>query len=110
GNVNKLQELVVKNKVWVDFYGADGQSALMKAAQVGQEASLRQLLDLEAQVNLQDVKGNSALHHLAYSLDEKSAGALKVLVAAGANLQLKNKRGLTPFEVAMMTFNFKGML
>ncbi|XP_052825555.1 uncharacterized protein LOC106882483 isoform X2 [Octopus bimaculoides] len=49
--------------------------------------------------NQQTKHGQSALHLLA--LNDKALGAMKMLVAAGANVQCLNKEGQTPFSLAV---------
>ncbi|CAI9726262.1 SWI4-like isoform X2 [Octopus vulgaris] len=49
--------------------------------------------------NQQTKHGQSALHLIA--LNDKALGAMKMLVAAGANVQCLNKEGQTPFSLAV---------
>ncbi len=51
-----------------------------------------------------DDKGNTAVHHLAQSLEYgtfDNTTLLKVLHEAGASLKIKNNDGLTPLELAL---------
>lgn len=60
-------------------------------------AAVKFLLDLGADAATVDNDGNTALHGAAVW---GSNGAVEMLVAAGAKLDVKNKRGLTPWRIA----------
>lgn len=104
GDVKSL-EGILKLNLWVDIYGKDRVSALLKAAQNSQAEAMKLLIDYKADVTLTDVNGDSALHHLARVMKEGSEKAVEVLLAAGANLELKNNKGQTPLEVAAKARN-----
>jgi hypothetical protein len=108
GDSATLDEILSFN-VWVDFYLQDGQSSLMKAAAKGQSSSLTILLAHGADVNLVDVNGDTALHHLARVLSPETADALNTLVAGGAKLDMKNKLGQTPMMIAEAACNVEGV-
>ncbi len=108
GDVSTLNK-VLKLETWVDFYTKDGQTALMKAALGGHAEALSLLLAAGAEVNLQDAEGNSALHHLAKSLSNKTRASLEILLGMGAGLELKNKKGETPLDVARANGNLDGV-
>ncbi len=61
GDVVTLEKLLRLNS-WIDFYTQDGQSALLKAVQASQGASLELLLRSGADAGLRDAKGNSVYH------------------------------------------------
>ena len=60
-------------------------------------AAVRFLLDLGADAKTVDADGNTALHGVAIW---GSNDAVEMLVKAGAQLDVKNKRGLTPWRIA----------
>ena len=60
-------------------------------------AAVRFLLDLGADAKTVDADGNTALHGVAVW---GSNEAVEMLVKAGAQLDVKNKRGLTPWRIA----------
>ena len=60
-------------------------------------AAVQFLLDLGADATTVDAEGNTALHGVAIW---GSNGAVEMLVNAGAKLDVKNKRGLTPWRIA----------
>lgn len=96
GNVAEIENLS-KIKFWVDFYGADGQSVLIKAAAKGQPEVLKVLLAKGADVNLQDADGNNALHLAVLA---NSPESIKILVSAGGKADVKNAEGKTALELA----------
>jgi uncharacterized protein len=59
--------------------------------------AVKLLLDWGADPTVVDVEGNTALHGAAVW---GSNGAVELLVQAGAKLDVKNKRGLTPWRIA----------
>lgn len=104
GNVALLEKLKAI-KFWIDFYGVDGQSALLKASAKAQAGSIRLLLAQGASVNLQDADGNTALHLLAKNTVENSTEALAALLEAKADLEIKNSEGDTALSVAIKAKN-----
>jgi ankyrin repeat protein len=60
-------------------------------------AAVKFLLELGADAGTVDQDGNTALHGVAVW---GSNDAVEMLVAAGARLDVKNKRGLTPWRIA----------
>ena len=60
-------------------------------------AAIKFLLDRGADATTVDQDGNTALHGVAVW---GSNAAVEMLVAAGAKLDVKNKRGLTPWRIA----------
>jgi ankyrin repeat protein len=76
-----------------------GESALNAAATQGVEESLRLLLDRGAKVNNQDERGYSPLMHAAAS-DAIPLGAVKLLLAKGADPKLSGEYGNTAASLA----------
>lgn len=108
GDVATLEK-ILKLKVWVDFYGKDGESSLMKAAATGSVEAVEFLVKNGADVNLTDANGDTALHKLARVLRKRNVGALNALMAAGADLQKTNKYGQTPWKAALKAKNLRGV-
>ncbi|KAJ0400293.1 hypothetical protein P43SY_006133 [Pythium insidiosum] len=84
-----------------------GQGPLHIAVRKGDLQVLDALLDTECAediVNLQDNNGNTALHFAAGSWRRPQCAAIvSRLLATGADVRIKNKRGLTPIAVYMLT-------
>lgn len=92
GDMTNLRS-VLKLNFWVDIYGKDRQSALLKAAQNLQVEAVTLLLSKGADVNLQDVNGNTALHLVAASNGANKQEIIKTLVDAGADSNIVNNKG-----------------
>ena len=101
-------EKLLKLNTWIDFYSKDCQSALMKAAQGGKSNSMKFLINNGADINLKDAKDNTALHHLAKSIQAKNAEALETLISSGAKLEIRNCESDTPPLVASKNLNLIG--
>lgn len=79
-------------------YLRDGQSPLMKLAQYGQIQGVRTLLSLKADVNLQDLRGNTVLMS---AVDRGNEPLVRALLSARPNLAVKNKDGKTARDIAV---------
>ena len=80
-----------------DAAGAAENATLADAAEHGNGALVRSLLDAGADVNAPQVDGMTALHWAVYHDDAETAG---VLVRAGANVAAENRYGVPPLSVA----------
>ena len=81
----------------------DGRSPLHIAAQVANKEVCRLLLSHKVehdQVNKVDNKGNTALHLCAQSQNEEALECMKMLLDKGADIEVKNFKGLSPLHVA----------
>jgi hypothetical protein len=107
GDVETLTA-ISKNNIWVDVYGKDRKSALIKASARAQAGSIKILLASGADVNLSDVGGNTSLHHLAIMLNDENVEALDLLLGAKADINLKNNAGHSPLMVAVNASNAAG--
>lgn len=108
GDVKELEKLT-KNKFWIDIYGKDGKTALMAAVASTKDSFVKALIGKGADVKIQDVNGNSALHVIAQKLSRKSSDLLKVLVDAGSELEAKNNSGETALLFAARGLNLAGV-
>jgi V8-like Glu-specific endopeptidase len=99
GNIATLKQILSYN-TWVDFYGKDGQSPLIKATLAGKNDSIITLLAHGADVNLSDRNGDTALHHLARNLSLETQDMLETLLTAKADLEARNLEGKTPLMLA----------
>ena len=80
----------------------DGKTALMVVAyqpygvqNVMDEPIMSLLCSMSADVNLQDEKGNAALH---YASENDSSALMEILINSGAKLDILNKKGKTPLN------------
>ncbi len=104
GNVGELGKLV-ENHFWVDIYGSDGRTALMKAAMSNHKDFVKKLIEKDADVKIQDAFGNSVIHLIAGKLSKKNSGVLKVILSAGADLEVRNDLLETPVLAAAKALN-----
>ncbi len=105
GDVQTLTKILNK-KIWVDFYGKDRQSALIKAAAKGQVDTMKLLIAKGADINLQDINGETPAHK---AIKAKSASALKTLIDSGANLELPDAQGVSAAQLAKENRFLRGM-
>jgi ankyrin repeat protein len=90
-------ELIHKHGANLDVADNEGVTPLMYAAHRGRVAAAECLIKLGAQINKVDRQGMTALHHAA---DASSAPMLKLLKLHQANLQLKDGKGRSAFDIA----------
>ncbi|HLW08462.1 MAG TPA: ankyrin repeat domain-containing protein, partial [Marinilabiliaceae bacterium] len=79
---------------WIDVIDEAGASPLMVAAKNDNLEVMDMLITLGADVNHQDINGNTALHVLA-NLGKESSEAFQKLLDNGAKMNIKNVRGQT---------------
>jgi hypothetical protein len=108
GNLDLLKK-ILETRFWIDFYGHDGQSAFLKAAEARQDKVLTILLTKGADPLLKDVQGNGALHLLAKNLSKKDAEVLDTLLFSELKLEEVNAIGQTPLLVAAENLNLDGV-
>ncbi|KAK9959540.1 hypothetical protein ABG768_009660 [Culter alburnus] len=73
------------------------QTALHRAAVVGNHDTISALIHGGCALDLQDKEGNTALHEVSW---HGFSTCVKLLVKAGADVQVKNKAGNTPLHLA----------
>jgi len=73
-----------------------GDTPLIKASRLGQDEVAELLIKHKAEINAVDAEGNSALH---YAYATRNPEMQKKLTEAGANKELKNKKGIIPSEM-----------
>ena len=101
----ELAEELVKAGAKLDARDKTGTGLLHGADPAAARFLLRHKIDL----GIKDKAGNTALHTAAGHRDNRSfAGEEKLLVllAAGADVQVKNEAGQTPFDVAVKAGNY----
>jgi ankyrin repeat protein len=78
--------------------GAAGRpEPLVEAVRKADQAAVRSLLQRNADVNVAEIDGTTALHWAAYRGDLETA---QLLVRAGANVRAANRYGVTPLTLA----------
>ena len=86
----------------MDIRNEFGETPLMTAIRSGPSTSLAKMIDVlldgGADPNIQDVNGNSALHHAAKVVGKE--GAVPILLENGASVVLRNNNGETAVDLA----------
>lgn len=65
------------------------------------------LLDGGSDVDAVDSEGNTALHYCAHHLTETSLDLMVLLVHRGAHIDVRNKQGLTAWDILLSSINVK---
>lgn len=83
-------ETLIKQGVDINFKNINGFTALMYAAQCGNEEIVQMLIDAGANVNIQDSIGDTAL---IYAANNSNETIVQMLIDAGIDVNIKNKIG-----------------
>jgi ankyrin repeat protein len=83
----------------VNTRDADGTTALMHSVIESDVAMIKLLLDSGAEVNAKNTQNSTALMYAAVNLEET-----QLLLARGADVNVKGKGGATPMSVAVTAF------
>jgi len=97
GHVDKLKELLKAHPDKVDIVRSD-KTALQIASHQGFTEVVEFLVQLGANVNLQDAEGDTALHYAAFGNQPTTAAAL---LKGGADGNKLNKNKCSPLHVAV---------
>ena len=121
----KLIKYLIEKGVSVNAKNTAKQTALHLAARHKNNACIKELIEHQADVNCIDNKNNSALHYLCYNLGttikayqqfgeadldpdmkqqvlseiKEFVGLVRFMVAKGADITIKNKKGKTPLNL-----------
>jgi ankyrin repeat protein len=108
GNELATQRLLLKLTVDVNKRGRDGLTLLHRAARVNSGEIVQMLLDAGLNKDERcELHERTALHYAAGS--HRDAGALRVLVAAGADLYAADKESLTALHCACASDNMAAL-
>merc|ERR1719219_1369417 len=103
GDIKRVEELMETQGLGPTAADENGYTPVHAAASWGQVALLEQLLARDSQAaNVRDSDGDTPLHHLAVSDlgADMLKGTMKVLLAHGANPDLKNNDQQTCLDAA----------
>lgn len=93
GDTSQLEDILESHK-WIDVIDEEGASPLMSASKNNQIEAVELLLSLGADINHQDVNGNTTLHILAQR-GQLQSELFQLLLEHGAKTNIKNNRGET---------------
>lgn len=102
-----LLQLLVENGANINFPninsdGTFGMTPLMLASRLGLDNIIRIFLSREAEINLTDFYGNTAVH---YAAGNSQLAAVRLLLDKNPNLNIQNKDGNTALHLAVISGN-----
>ncbi|XP_051739445.1 SH3 and multiple ankyrin repeat domains protein 2b isoform X1 [Ctenopharyngodon idella] len=97
-------EVLLRAHASVACHDENGWHEIHQACRYGHVQHLEHLLFYGADMRVENASGNTALHICALYKQEKCA---RVLLVRGASKDVKNYRGQTPFQVAIIAGNFE---
>jgi ankyrin repeat protein len=96
---------LINNNANINSTNEDGVSALMFASGYNSYEVVKTLIDESTQVNKRDLSGRNSIYYAAtYNPDSK---IINLLVENGADVNSKNKKGLTPLMRASAFNNYE---
>lgn len=107
GDLNAVKKILGSGNNSVEVDEPIGESAITPlhlAVKKGNKEMVKVLLRANANPNLQDANGWTALHHLAISPIERQKALLLQLIAAGADPTIRNKDGKFAIQLMGETF------
>ncbi|KAI5616172.1 SH3 and multiple ankyrin repeat domains protein 2 isoform X2, partial [Silurus asotus] len=97
-------EVLLHAQATLTCHDENGWHEIHQACRYGHVQHLEHLLFYGADMRVQNASGNTALHICALYKQENCA---RVLLLRGASKEVKNYRGQTPFQVAIIAGNFE---
>ncbi|KAK1804610.1 hypothetical protein P4O66_020599, partial [Electrophorus voltai] len=97
-------EVLLQAHATMTCHDENGWHEVHQACRYGHAKHLEHLLFYGADMQVQNATGNTALHICALYKEETCA---RVLLERGVNRDIKNHRGQTPFQVAIIAGNFE---
>ncbi|KAL6815542.1 hypothetical protein GGI42DRAFT_110711 [Trichoderma sp. SZMC 28013] len=86
----------------VDARCSDGQTALHWAVRYGRQKFVELLIRKSANPNLRDQAGDTPLHKALMGPAADNVAIVKVLIERGAQLDIRNGKGVSPIETAIL--------
>lgn len=102
GDLPALKAMVKQNAALVSAHDRYGMLPLHYAAEAGQVAIMKFLLENGADITDQDNRGWTALHH---AVDNKQIEIMELLIAHGAKVDAPNSMQWTPLHLAVLRQN-----
>ena len=97
GNNKAFQKYFINNKAYIDINQGlfDGNTLLILSAREGNYYITKFLCEQNADVNIQNCNGNTALH---FAIGKQFYAIADILTRHGATEDIKNIRGLSPWD------------
>jgi len=101
----KIVELLLEKGADISYRDSYKRTPLMEAARCNSPDTVRVLISKGSDVNATGRDGDTALMFAVlgarYVSPDQCAATLKELIKAGADVSIKNKKGMTPYQVAV---------
>lgn len=101
----EMMATLISNGAKVDIQDSVGWSALHYAVQESSYDSCKLLMDNKATVDIQDIHGNTPLSNAVIN-SRGNGKIIELLRSSGADINLKNKHGVSPLQLANTIANF----
>ncbi|WCL50802.1 ankyrin repeat domain-containing protein [Leptospira sp. GIMC2001] len=102
-----LIDSLINSEINIDAQDDDGFTALHFSAMNLETEIINKLLRNKATVDIQDSHGNTALWRAVFNLRDGDINILEIFLKEGANPNLKNKYGVSPYDFAQTIKNTK---
>lgn len=103
---DKADEMLEKINLNINFKDAQDRSALMYATSKGKISLIEKLIKKGAEIDAQDNEGSTSL---MIATDLWRTDAASVLINNGANIGIINKKGQTPYNSSVKSFDIPTM-
>ena len=105
----EIAKYLIESGANINEQDNNGWCALHFAAQEFLVDTTKLLLEKKAKIDLQDSDGNTPLFRSLFS-SQGRGDIISLLLSAGANKNLKNQSGVSPYELAKQVTNFNLLL
>jgi len=101
----EIAKFLIDSGADINEQDSDGWCALHFAAQEFSVAVTKLLIEKKAKIDLRDSNGNTPLFRSLFS-SQGRGDIISLLLSAGANKDLSNQSGVSPYDLAKQVTNF----